>query len=282
MLLSSRAGGAGLNLVGANRLIMYDADWNPSINVQAMGRIHRPGQKKPCHIYRLVTCGSIDEVMILRGFGKGNLASGGDKGPGGGNKLSKEEKKEALNVSRPGDESRSFAVMDWTEDDAQAGLEYLRADPVMVELESSIVCAKAGKVSDAKRTESDVEGGDDDNDDEEDEEGEGDECENADELDRHGSDSESEEDEEEEDGEFDGFIQDGDDEEEEEEEDEESDGDFEKKKKTRLKRGKEEEKEKKKEKSPPKKRARLEKKQQSKKKTADSSSESSEEGEWMG
>lgn len=54
-MLSSKAGGCGLNLIGANRLVMFDPDWNPANDDQAMARIWRDGQKKPCYIYRLLT-----------------------------------------------------------------------------------------------------------------------------------------------------------------------------------------------------------------------------------
>lgn len=54
MLLSSRAGGVGINLVGGSRLIMLEPDWNPAIDHQAMSRIWREGQKKTVYIYRLV------------------------------------------------------------------------------------------------------------------------------------------------------------------------------------------------------------------------------------
>lgn len=65
-LLSAKSGGVGLNLIGASRLVLYDNDWNPSIDLQAMSRIHRDGQKKPCFIYRLVTTGCIDEKILQR------------------------------------------------------------------------------------------------------------------------------------------------------------------------------------------------------------------------
>jgi len=45
-MLSSKAGGCGLNLIGANRLIMFDPDWNPANDMQAMARVWRDGQKK--------------------------------------------------------------------------------------------------------------------------------------------------------------------------------------------------------------------------------------------
>lgn len=53
-MLSSKAGGCGLNLIGANRLFMFDPDWNPANDDQAMARVWRDGQKKPCFIYRLL------------------------------------------------------------------------------------------------------------------------------------------------------------------------------------------------------------------------------------
>ena len=53
-MLSSKAGGCGLNLIGANRLVMYDPDWNPANDEQAMARVWRDGQKKKVFIYRLV------------------------------------------------------------------------------------------------------------------------------------------------------------------------------------------------------------------------------------
>jgi len=53
-MLSSKAGGCGLNLIGANRLVMFDPDWNPANDDQAMARVWRDGQKKPCYIYRLI------------------------------------------------------------------------------------------------------------------------------------------------------------------------------------------------------------------------------------
>lgn len=53
-MLSSKAGGCGLNLIGANRLIMFDPDWNPANDDQAMARVWRDGQQKPCYIYRFL------------------------------------------------------------------------------------------------------------------------------------------------------------------------------------------------------------------------------------
>lgn len=73
-LLSAKSGGVGLNLTGASRLILFDNDWNPSIDLQAMARIHRDGQKKPVFIYRIMTTGSIDEKIFQRQLMKNNLS----------------------------------------------------------------------------------------------------------------------------------------------------------------------------------------------------------------
>jgi len=53
-LLSAKAGGVGLNLTGASRLVLYDSDWNPAMDLQAMSRIWRDGQMRSVYIYRYV------------------------------------------------------------------------------------------------------------------------------------------------------------------------------------------------------------------------------------
>jgi len=53
-LLSAKAGGVGLNLTGASRLVLYDSDWNPATDLQAMSRIWRDGQMRSVYIYRYV------------------------------------------------------------------------------------------------------------------------------------------------------------------------------------------------------------------------------------
>ncbi|XP_062358974.1 DNA repair and recombination protein RAD54B [Cinclus cinclus] len=73
-LLSSKAGGVGLNLVGASHLILYDIDWNPATDIQAMARVWRDGQKHAVHIYRLLTTGSIEEKIYQRQISKQDLS----------------------------------------------------------------------------------------------------------------------------------------------------------------------------------------------------------------
>ncbi|KAG8346853.1 Type III restriction enzyme res subunit SNF2 family N terminal domain [Trypanosoma vivax] len=74
-LLSSKAGGVGLNLIGANRLILFDPDWNPANDAQAMGRVWRDGQKKRVYIYRLLSTGSIEEKIYQRQVSKQGLSA---------------------------------------------------------------------------------------------------------------------------------------------------------------------------------------------------------------
>ncbi|PWN36896.1 uncharacterized protein FA14DRAFT_119093 [Meira miltonrushii] len=63
-LLSTRAGGLGINLTAADTVIFYDHDWNPSNDQQAMDRAHRLGQTKQVTIYRLITKNTIDERIV--------------------------------------------------------------------------------------------------------------------------------------------------------------------------------------------------------------------------
>ena len=74
-LLSSKAGGVGINLIGGSRLIMCDCDWNPAIDAQAMARVWREGQKLPVFVYRLVAEGRIEDAILQRQQSKAGLAS---------------------------------------------------------------------------------------------------------------------------------------------------------------------------------------------------------------
>ena len=65
-LLTTRVGGIGVNLVGANRVIIFDPDWNPSTDLQARERAWRIGQEQSVTIYRLLTAGTIEEKIYHR------------------------------------------------------------------------------------------------------------------------------------------------------------------------------------------------------------------------
>eukprot|EP00877_Chromochloris_zofingiensis_P014670 jgi/Chrzof1/9457/Cz04g03240.t1 len=65
-LLSTRAGGLGINLTGADTVIIYDSDWNPHQDLQAMDRCHRIGQLRPVQVFRLATAHSVEGKMLAR------------------------------------------------------------------------------------------------------------------------------------------------------------------------------------------------------------------------
>eukprot|EP01094_Clydonella_sp_ATCC50884_P024135 TRINITY_DN596_c1_g1_i3.p1 TRINITY_DN596_c1_g1~~TRINITY_DN596_c1_g1_i3.p1 ORF type:complete len:985 (-),score=340.79 TRINITY_DN596_c1_g1_i3:933-3887(-) len=65
-LLSTRAGGLGINLTAADTVIFYDSDWNPTMDAQAMDRAHRLGQTKQVTVYRLITRNTIEERILNR------------------------------------------------------------------------------------------------------------------------------------------------------------------------------------------------------------------------
>ncbi|OMJ10803.1 putative DNA helicase INO80 [Smittium culicis] len=81
-LLSTRAGGLGINLTAADTVIFYDSDWNPTVDQQAMDRAHRLGQTKQVTVYRLITQGTIEGRILERASQKNSIhkivIAGGD------------------------------------------------------------------------------------------------------------------------------------------------------------------------------------------------------------
>jgi SWI/SNF-related matrix-associated actin-dependent regulator of chromatin subfamily A member 5 len=65
-LLSTRAGGLGINLQTADTVILYDSDWNPQVDLQAMDRAHRIGQTKEVRVFRFITEGTVEEKVVER------------------------------------------------------------------------------------------------------------------------------------------------------------------------------------------------------------------------
>ena len=74
-VLSTRAGGLGINLTAADTVIFYDSDWNPTVDSQAMDRAHRLGQTKQVTVYRMITRNSIEERILLRAKQKEEVSS---------------------------------------------------------------------------------------------------------------------------------------------------------------------------------------------------------------
>ncbi|XP_041482494.1 lymphoid-specific helicase-like isoform X1 [Lytechinus variegatus] len=112
-LLSTRAGGLGINLTAADTVIIYDSDWNPQSDLQAQDRCHRIGQTKPVIIYRLVTANTIDQKVVERAAAKRKLEKmviHQGKFKGGKSNLAKDHKalinpKELLDLLRSSDHS---------------------------------------------------------------------------------------------------------------------------------------------------------------------------------
>ncbi|KAG8059822.1 hypothetical protein GUJ93_ZPchr0002g26685 [Zizania palustris] len=72
-ILSTRSGGVGINLVGADTVIFYDSDWNPAMDQQAQDRCHRIGQTREVHIYRLISESTIEENILKKANQKRTL-----------------------------------------------------------------------------------------------------------------------------------------------------------------------------------------------------------------
>ncbi|RGP65820.1 DNA helicase ino80 [Fusarium sporotrichioides] len=109
-LLSTRAGGLGINLTTADTVIFYDSDWNPTIDSQAMDRAHRLGQTKQVTVYRLITRGTIEERIRKRAMQKEEVQRVVIQGGGASVDFS----------GRRAPENRNRDIAMWLADDEQA------------------------------------------------------------------------------------------------------------------------------------------------------------------
>ena len=111
-LLSTRAGGLGINLTAADTVIFYDSDWNPTIDSQAMDRAHRLGQTKQVTVYRMITRGTIEERIRKRALQKEEVQRvviSGGSGAG-------------VDFNTRSKENRTKDIALWLADDEQAEL----------------------------------------------------------------------------------------------------------------------------------------------------------------
>ncbi|GAB7357249.1 hypothetical protein MBLNU459_g8228t1 [Dothideomycetes sp. NU459] len=113
-LLSTRAGGLGINLTSADTVIFYDSDWNPTIDSQAMDRAHRLGQTRQVTVYRLITRGTIEERIRKRALQKEEVQrvviSGGATAEG----------KNVIDFNARSRDNRTKDIALWLADDDQA------------------------------------------------------------------------------------------------------------------------------------------------------------------
>lgn len=126
-LLSTRAGGLGINLETADTVILYDSDWNPQNDLQAIARVHRIGQTKSVNIYRLVTRHSVEENVLERAKQKmvlDQLVIQSMSGVSGAKSIGKDEIQAILKFSAqhlftnsPGSKSNDSSVSGMTKND---------------------------------------------------------------------------------------------------------------------------------------------------------------------
>ena len=102
-LLSARAGGIGLNITGASRVVMVEPAWNPAIDAQSVARSWRFGQTRPVFVYRFFLSGSIEEVMLQRQLLKKDIADVAvDHSAVGEGKLDRDELREIFQLKKVG------------------------------------------------------------------------------------------------------------------------------------------------------------------------------------
>ncbi|GMH34356.1 hypothetical protein BSKO_02190 [Bryopsis sp. KO-2023] len=118
-LLSSKAGGCGLNLIGGNRLVLFDPDWNPANDKQAAARVWRDGQKKRVYVYRFLSTGTIEEKVFQRQLSKEGLQGVvNQSGRAGASLMSSEALRDLFTLNRetPSDTYESMRNEDDSED----------------------------------------------------------------------------------------------------------------------------------------------------------------------
>lgn len=136
-LLSTRAGGLGINLTSADTVIFYDSDWNPTIDSQAMDRAHRLGQTRQVTVYRLITRGTIEERIRKRALQKEEVQRVVISGGAGA----------GVDFNTRSRENRTKDIAMWLADDDQAA-EIERKEAELAEMERN---APPGKKKGGKR-----------------------------------------------------------------------------------------------------------------------------------
>ncbi|KAH8148692.1 uncharacterized protein LAJ45_07403 [Morchella importuna] len=144
-LLSTRAGGLGINLMTADTVVLFDSDWNPQADLQAMARAHRIGQKSHVMVYRLVSKNTIEEEVLERARNKMILEhlviSLGVTDKGITDKVKKKDKLESAELSAIL-KARASKMFEAT--DNQKKLEELKIDDILLNAEDHITQVEPG------------------------------------------------------------------------------------------------------------------------------------------
>jgi len=140
-LLSTRAGGLGINLTAADTVIFYDSDWNPTIDSQAMDRAHRLGQTRQVTVYRMITRGTIEERIRKRALQKEEVQRVVISGGGAG----------GVDFNSRSSNNRTKDIAMWLADDDQAAeIEKKEAEIAEKEAKDPGAAKKAKKVTKKK------------------------------------------------------------------------------------------------------------------------------------
>lgn len=133
-LLSTRAGGLGLNLQTADTVIIYDSDWNPHQDLQAQDRAHRIGQKNEVRILRLISSNSVEEKILERANFKLDMDGKVIQAGKFDNKSTNEERDEMLRVMLESAEAAESLEQDEMDDD-DLNLMMMRSDDELIKFQ---------------------------------------------------------------------------------------------------------------------------------------------------
>ena len=130
-LLTTKVGGWGLNLVAADRVIIYDPDWNPANDNQAVDRLYRIGQKKDVIVYRLITINSIEERIYRRqihkqGINKATVENNDNRGVQ--KYFSAEDLFELFNFDSVSNECKTLDILKESEKLSKENNDWFRSD----------------------------------------------------------------------------------------------------------------------------------------------------------
>ena len=134
-------------MIGANRLVLFDPDWNPAVDAQALARVWRSGQQKPCYVYRFFAVGSLEEVCYERQCSKEGLADEIVDGNGESRKFSSDELRSLFqpkfeSISNFHDNSRCTCCRGGPyEPDANGMIHVLPGSPSLAEADAPLASA---------------------------------------------------------------------------------------------------------------------------------------------